>query len=70
MQVYSPKEARKMILAGTAHNNMTVNGDLDLSHSKKLKKLPDGLKVLGNLYLVGCPSLKELPDGLKVEGWL
>jgi hypothetical protein len=68
MQTYSPKEARDMILAGTAPANMVVDGDLNLHNRKELNELPNGLRVESNLYLEGCTALTELPDDLIVEG--
>jgi hypothetical protein len=68
MQTYSPEEARDMILAGTAPDNMIVKGNLNLRGSKKLTKLPDGLEVLGDFHLHECTSLTQLPNGLIVHG--
>jgi hypothetical protein len=68
MTTYTPKEARNMILDGTAPRDMIVNSYLDLRNSKQLKKLPDGLIVKGGLYLGGCTALTELPKVLHVIG--
>jgi hypothetical protein len=68
MRVYSPEEARKMILAGNAPADMIVNGDLDLSNSKELTKLPKGLRVEGWLNLEFCTALKHLSEGLIIHG--
>jgi hypothetical protein len=67
MRVYSPEKAREMILAGTAPDNMTVKGNLDLYNSKELTRLPKGLRVKGDLHLNKCTALKKLPDGLSVQ---
>jgi hypothetical protein len=42
-----------------------VQGDLNLSDSRKLQTLPEGLTVTGCLTLDGCVSLHELPRGLR-----
>jgi hypothetical protein len=68
METRTPQQARKMILEGTAPDNMEVDGSLNLSNSKKLTGLPKGFRVEGWLYLENCTALTELPDGLCVLG--
>jgi hypothetical protein len=47
-------------------NDLTVNGDLDLSNTN-ITKLPDNLTVQGTLNLAWS-KITELPDNLAVEG--
>ncbi|HSH77893.1 MAG TPA: hypothetical protein VLA19_05095 [Herpetosiphonaceae bacterium] len=59
-------EARKLILAGRAPDNLHVRGLLDLSNSPDLVRLPPRLRV-GSLDLSNCPALKALPTGLRLQ---
>lgn len=59
-------EARKLILAGRAPDNLHVRGLLDLSNSPDLVRLPPRLRV-GSLDLSNCPALKSLPEGLRLQ---
>jgi hypothetical protein len=70
MQVYSPKQARDMILNGNAPRNMVVDGHLNLENIPTLTELINSLEVHGDLSLEGSAKLKKLPDGLEVELWL
>lgn len=66
----SPRDARRMILDGTAPDNMVVDGTLNLTGCTSLTALPEGLSVGGSLDLTGCTALTALPDGLSVGGSL
>jgi hypothetical protein len=68
MRVYSPEEARQMILDGTAPDYTFVTGNLNFWREPTLTALPDCLHVKGDLYLDECTSLAELPYGLRVDG--
>src|ERR1035437_5384125 len=49
-------------------NNLTVNGNLDLSNTK-ITSLPDNLTVKGSLYLSNT-KITSLPNNLTVNGTL
>jgi hypothetical protein len=59
-------EARKLILAGRAPDNLAVKGALDLSKSRTLVRLPRGLHAT-SLDLSGCSELESLPAGLRLQ---
>jgi hypothetical protein len=68
--IYTPDEARKLILSGKAHENMVVDGYLYLDGCSNLASLPEGLQVSEYINLMGCTNLTSLPEGLKVGGSL
>ncbi|MBV9125356.1 MAG: hypothetical protein JO112_18530 [Planctomycetes bacterium] len=57
-------EARELILAGEAPEGLQVQGNLDLSNTPHLTRLPAGLQVR-RLNLSGCTNLTALPAGMK-----
>ncbi len=59
-------EARKLILAGRAPDNLHVQGLLDLSNSPDLVRLPPRLRV-DSLDLSNCPALRSLPAGFRLQ---
>ena len=50
MTTMTPEQAREAILSGTAPDNLTVNGPLDLSGCTGLTALPEGINVGGKIY--------------------
>jgi hypothetical protein len=63
------EQARKLLLAGKPLPNLEVVGDLVLSYSSRIARLPAGLHVDGSLYLRGTP-ITSLPADLRVEEWI
>lgn len=49
-------------------NDLTINGNLDLSYLSGIEKLPSNLTVKGHLNLTGQWRLDKLPKGLKIDG--
>ena len=66
----TPEEAKKLILAESSPDGLTVSGNLDLSGCSSLTALPHGLTVSGSFDLSGCAALTALPRGLIVSGYL
>ena len=62
----SGAEARKLILAGRAPDDLQVKGLLDLSKSPGLVRLPNGLRA-DSLDLSSCGALRTLPAGMRLK---
>ena len=63
----SAKEVKDMVMEGIKlPDNLTVNGDLDLSHTP-IKSLPNNLVVIGNLFLKDT-QIEMIQAGLTVTG--
>jgi hypothetical protein len=60
------REARRLILAGTAPERLAVRLFLDLSNCQELTRLPSALHVY-SLNVSNCVSLMTLPDKLEVR---
>ncbi|MCK5893381.1 MAG: hypothetical protein KAG53_02985 [Endozoicomonadaceae bacterium] len=49
-------------------DNLTIEGDLDLSHNPAITHLPEYMTVTGSLILYGCVNLEKLPEEMHVDG--
>ena len=49
-------------------SDLTVHGDLDISHCANLRQLPNNLTVHGDLDISHCANLRQLPGDLTVHG--
>ncbi len=58
--------AKDLILQGLLPENMVVSGQIDLSGTEDLRKLPKGLSAT-SLVLSNCPKLESLPPDLSVQ---
>ena len=70
----TPEEFKRLAAKGDYSeygDNILIDGDLDLSDTPTITKLPKSLYVDGDLILTGCKELKTLPEKkLRVTGSL
>jgi hypothetical protein len=63
---YTAETAKRLILGGDAPSGMHVTGSLNLSGSKRLRRLPEDL-TCASLDISDCDALTELPRGLRCQ---
>jgi hypothetical protein len=68
--IYTPDEARELILSGEAPENMIITGHFIMCGCHDLAYLPKGMTVIGYAYIGECHGLTSLPEGMTVSAGL